>query len=145
MSAENVNSAQEYREAAESYLGGAKVDAAGIFQRPPSMTGGGLERILDWLNDLLEGRLGLLRGRFLLVVTPDRVYAFRFKDVGVGLRIEEEIASFDRDEVRLRSYAGGELFHLSATERGRIREIDLDGEAVTEASGAPEVIAALSE
>jgi hypothetical protein len=114
---------------------------------PTALSLGVLDGVFDWLNDLREGRLRLLRGRFLLVVTPDRVYAFRFKDVGGGLRIEieDEIASFDRDDVRLRSYAGGELFHLSATERGRVREIELDGAVVTEASGASEVIAALSE
>jgi hypothetical protein len=65
--------------------------------------------------------------------------------LGVGFKIEEEIASFDRHGVRMRNYAGGEIFYLSTAEGGRRREIDLDGKIVEENPGAPEVVAALSE
>jgi hypothetical protein len=50
---------------------------------------------------------------------------------------------FDRDEIRLRSIAGGEVLYLDATENGRTHTIDLDGEVVDQYPGAPEVVAAL--
>ena len=137
-----------YREAAEAYLGG-EVEAAAPFHRPGplplSATGAVLERALDWLNDRLEGRVGRLRGNFLLAVTKNKVHALKYTSGSEGLRIEEELAAFDRDAVGLRSVAGGEVLCLSATERGRTREIDLDGEAVEHSPGASEVVAALSE
>jgi hypothetical protein len=73
------------------------------------------------------------------------VHAFKYRSGSEGFRIEEEMAAFDRDAVGLRSIAGGEILYLSATERGRTREIDLDGGAVEHSPGAAEVVAALSK
>jgi sporulation protein YlmC with PRC-barrel domain len=52
---------------------------------------------------------------------------------------------FDRDEVRIRSIAGGEVLQISGMETGRTRQIDLDGEVVKKSPGATEVLAAISE
>src|SRR5215218_5030901 len=125
MSEENEDSARRYREAAEEYLDARKVEAAGVFQRPGSLFEGWAwwvnlwERAEGWLGDQRQGSLGRLRGSFLLAVTQDSVHAFSYKDWGVGFEIEEEIASFDRHGVRVRSYAGGEIFYFSTTEGGR--------------------------
>jgi hypothetical protein len=52
---------------------------------------------------------------------------------------------FNRDEVRIRSIGEGDVLQLSVMERGRTRQIALDGEVVKESPGAAEVLAALSE
>ena len=100
-----MNSAQEYREATESHLGGAKVEAAGVFQRE----GQGIEwvdPVVFWpfhfferlFDRLTKGRVGHLPGRFL-AVTKDEVYAFRAWDWRSNTPTLNQIAVFDRDEI----------------------------------------------
>lgn len=152
MSEERKEWARTYREAAEAHLGGRKVEAAGVFQRPgrwlglvETVTIEAPFRGLEWLKERLTmGRLGRLHGSFLLAVTNDKVHAFKYRG-GQNFQVQKEIAVFDRDEVRLRSAAGGEVIYLSAPERGRTRAIDLDAELLKEHPGAAEVLAALSE
>jgi hypothetical protein len=150
MSHERKGSARRYREAAEAYLGGRKVEAAGVFQRPSWLSPGheteGSFRGLEALEErLTHGRLGPLPTSFLLAVTKDKVHAFTYGGEGQDFQVREEIAVFDRDEVRMRSIAGGEVVQLSGMEKGRTRQIDLDGEVVKKSPGATEVLAALLE
>jgi hypothetical protein len=147
---EERKGATRYREAAEAYLGGRKVEAAGVFQRPGWLTPGheteGSFRGLEALEErLTHGRPGGMPASFLLAVTKDKVHAFRYGGEGQDFQVREEIAVFDRDEVRIRSIAGGEVLQLSGMETGRTRQIDLDGEVVKKSPGATEVLAAISE
>jgi hypothetical protein len=107
-----------------------------------------LERVLRVFGraeeKLRTGRLSKLPESFLLAVTREKVYAFRYEGA-TGTQIQEEITAFARDEIRIRSMAGGEVLSLEATENGRTRSIELDGEVVSVYPGAAEVIAALSE
>jgi hypothetical protein len=142
--------ATRYREAAEAYLGGRRVEAAGVFQRPDWLSPGheteGSFRGLEALEERLTyGRLGPLPASFLLAVTKDRVHALKYGGEGQTFQVREEIASFQRDEVRIRSIARGKVVQLSVMEKGRTRQIDLDGEVVKQSPGATEVLAALSE
>jgi hypothetical protein len=146
---EERKGATRYREAAEAYLGGRKVEAAGVFQRPGWLTPGhetGSFRGLEALEErLTHGRPGGMPASFLLAVTKDKVHAFRYGGEGQDFQVREEIAVLDRDEVRIRSIAGGKVLQLSGMETGRTRQIDLDGEVVKKSPGATEVLAALSE
>jgi hypothetical protein len=153
--------ARKYREAVAPYLGGQELEAAGIFRRPGAwLQGGGLdpehllasvlavfERVLRVFGRAEEklrmGRLSKLPESFLLAVTWEKVYVFSYEGAS-GILIQAEIAAFDRDEIRIRSMAGGEVLSLETTEQGRTRSIELDGEVVSVYPGAAEVIAALS-
>src|SRR5262249_55053615 len=152
MSEENVDLARLYREAAEAYLGGPKVEAAGIFQRTAGVfqqtgdvagedEGGALDLLaplFDWLHGLFSP-WGRLQGSFLLAVTSDKVHALMWGGEGQS-PIEEEIGVFDRDRVWLRSYAGGEVFYFES----RRHQIEFDGAAVEKNPGAADVVAALA-
>jgi hypothetical protein len=147
MSQEGKDPARIYREAAGAYLGGPRVEAAGIFSRPDEdwkdwLSGSeveGIASLFAWLYEMAS-QWGRLRGSFLLAVTEDEVYALKYSD-DENFRVTEEIGSFGRDEVWLRSYAGGEVIYFES----RRHQIDLDGAAVKDDPGAAEVFAALSE
>jgi hypothetical protein len=154
--------ARKYREAVAPYLGGQEFEATGVFRRPgPWLQGGGLdpELLLASLFAVFEGvlrvfgraeeklrmgRLSKLPESFLLAVTRDKVHVFSYEGAS-GVLIQEEIVAFDRDQIRIRSMAGGEVLALEAMENGRTRSIELDGEVVSVYPGAAEVVAALSE
>ena len=146
MSEERSEAALIYREVAEAFLDGPEVKAAGIFERQ-ALLGGRLKplyRFLEWLWDLTaEEPIGPFRGRFLVAVTADKVHVLRYRCRGQieNFRITKEVAEFERDEVWLRDYAGGEIIYLES----RTDQIDLDGAAVAENPGAAEVVAALSD
>jgi hypothetical protein len=150
MSEEHPAAARMYTEAAEAYLGGPKVEAAGIFRRALDVTGADdvegegvplllITQLFNWLHGLISP-WGRLQGSFLLAVTSDKVHALKWGGEGQS-PVEEEIGVFDRDRVWLRSYAGGEVFCFES----RRHQIDLDGAAVEANPGAAEVVAALSE
>jgi hypothetical protein len=82
-----------------------QVGGGGIFQRPASLSGVStqikvLERVLDWLNDLREGRLGTLRGHFLIVVTPDRSTPSASKTWALAPTLREQAMSEENVERR---------------------------------------------
>jgi hypothetical protein len=154
MSEEREESAQRHREAAEAYLGGRKVEAAGVFQRE----GQGIEwvdPVVFWpfrfferlFDNLTKGRVGQLPRKFLLAVTTDEVYVFQAWDWRSKTPTLHQIAVFGRDEIRLRRTPGKEdaVVYLSATERGRTRQIALDAEPDEQNPAAADVVAALSE
>jgi hypothetical protein len=83
MSEERDDQARRIREALEAQLG-EKVEAAGVFKRGSPGYGGSeaevLLRPIDWLYErLTKGRIGRLRGTFLLAVTSDKVRASTFR------------------------------------------------------------------
>jgi hypothetical protein len=98
MSEEREEAARTYREAAEAYLGGGKVEAAGVFHRPGWLSDAiaieALIRALDWLDErLTHGRVGRLRGSFLLAVTRNEVHAFKYAVRSESFRIEKQLAT----------------------------------------------------
>jgi hypothetical protein len=126
-----------------------KVEAAGVFQRP------------GWLSPGHESE-GSFRGLEAPEETDPRTprsparelparghqgqgARLQVRGEGQNFRVREEIAVFNRDEVRIRSIGEGDVLQLSVMERGRTRQIALDGEVVKESPGAAEVLAALSE
>src|SRR5262245_14680145 len=149
MSEEHSDAARMYREAAEAYLARPKVEASGIFQRTAGVGAGTgadegdavflLEPLFDWLHGLISP-WGRLQGNFLLAVTSDKVHALKWGGAWQS-PVEAEIGVFDRDQVWLRSYAGGEVFYFES----RRHQIELDGSAVEANPGAAEVVEALSE
>jgi hypothetical protein len=144
-SEEHNDAARMYREAAEAYLGGPKVEAAGIFKRPDDgwLSGSELGAIASFFAALywLVSPWGKLRGTFLIAVTKDKVHALKYGGTSESVTAIGEIAAFDRDDVWVRSYAGGEVFLFE----DRRHQVDLDGAAVEENPGAAEVVAALSD
>lgn len=104
-----------------------------------------LQDVVGSISNQRKGDLGRLPASFLFALTEDKLHAFSYKDLDAGVRVEEEIAAFERNEVWFRRYAAGcELFYLCATQGRRTRQLDLDGKPVATNPGAAEVIAALS-
>lgn len=52
-------------------------------------------------HKLGKSKAGGLPGQFVLAVTPDRLYAFRYKSGRNGITIKEEAASWDRAGLRV--------------------------------------------
>jgi hypothetical protein len=141
---------QRYRDAAEAYLGGPTVEAAGIFWRNVrGWTGSGIPDEFDpdfpmvratfrWLRGMVSPSARLY-GFFLLAVTRDKVHAL---DYGghEELVVTREIAAFDRDEVRLRRDAAGKAIYLE----NKRHRVELGCSALEENRGAAQVMAALS-
>ena len=143
MSEERKEATRTYREAAEVYLGGPTVEAAGIFWRNVQDSGPRLPEEVDlriwatffrWLHGLVNPR-ARLRGFFLLAVTREKVHALDYAGYE-KLVITREIASFDRDQVWLRSSEGGDVTYLE----DRKHQVEIRGE-----KGAAEVVAALQK
>jgi hypothetical protein len=141
------------RAAAEIYLSDREVEAAAVFKRPVVRGAGlgdgftpqdirrGLESIYERLR---MGRVGRLQGTFLLAVTADQVFAFKFMERFGNFEVRKEIAVFDRNEIRI-GRDDSENSYLEATENGRTRQISLDRKSLTENPAADEVSAALAE
>jgi hypothetical protein len=147
MSEDRKETASRCREAVEARLSGEPVEAAGQFKRSGGSDFGEPALLLDALHRAYEkvakGRLGRFPGRFLLAVTSDAVYAFKYQDRhGNLVEVGTQLAVFDRDDIRI---AGSrEALLLYATEHGRTHDIELDAKVLDESPGAIEVIAALS-
>lgn len=110
MSKESTESASTPRAAAEAYLRGRKVEAAAVFKRPPvrstefEFTTDDIRRMLEWIYERLRmGRIGRLQGSFLLAVTANEVFAFKFM---------ERFGTFEvRDQVMASSKSTGQVVH----------------------------------
>jgi len=144
---ENVGSARHYREVAEAYLGGRKVEVAGAFQRedPPEDAPELIYGLFDRLYQrLTEGPVGRLPGRFCSQSRATLSMSFAYKQRRSNLEVQSQVAVFDRDDIRLGRTPSGDSLFLNATEKGRTRQITLDG-TVVDRNRAAEVLVALSE
>jgi hypothetical protein len=96
----------KYRSSVEPHVDGA-VLAVGAF-RP---TGAGTKYAISktQVGALAYGaaslmgkkRAGGLPGQFMLAVTPDRLYAFKYKPGRSGIKVKEESASWDRSGIKV--------------------------------------------
>lgn len=95
----------KYRSSVEPRVDG-EVLAVGAF-RPP---GAGTKMAISKLqvgglaygaaHKLGKKRAGGLPGQFMLAVTPEKLYAFKYKPGRSGVRIKEESASWDRAGIK---------------------------------------------
>ena len=95
----------KYRTSVEPHVDG-EVLAVGAF-RP---TGAGTKMAISKLqvgalaygaaHKLGKSKAGGLPGQFMLAVTPDRLYAFKYKPGRSGVKIKEESASWDRSGIK---------------------------------------------
>jgi hypothetical protein len=153
MSEERNAAARIYREAAEAYFGayrdGPTVEAAGKFWRSVSegrLEGGDDDPAQFYLaGDFFRRLYGVfnpwvrLHGFFILAVTRDKVHALAYGGFE-KIEVTAVIAVFDRDEVWLRSDAGGKVIYLES----RKHQVALDGSVLEENTGAAEMLAALT-
>jgi hypothetical protein len=92
----------KYRETVQSQLQGEEVLAVGAFRT----TGAGTKYAISksGIGALAYGaaqmagkaKAGGLPGQFLLAVTPEKLYAFKYKSKRNGPEAKEEVASWDR-------------------------------------------------
>ena len=97
-----------YRSSVEAHVDG-EVLAVGAF-RP---TGAGTKMAISKLqlgalaygaaHKVGKGRAGGLPGQFVLAVTPERLYAFKYKTGRKGITIKEEAASWDRAGLKVQT------------------------------------------
>jgi hypothetical protein len=97
---------EKYRASVEPHVDG-EVLAVGAF-RP---TGAGTKMAISKLqvgalaygaaHKLGKNKAGGLPGQFVLAVTPDRLYAFKYKTGRKGITVKDEAASWDRTGLRV--------------------------------------------
>ena len=95
----------KYRDSVEPHVDG-EVLAVGAF-RP---TGAGTKMAISKLqvgalaygaaHKLGKSKAGGLPGQFMLAVTPDKLYAFKYKPGRSGIKVKEESASWDRAGIK---------------------------------------------
>lgn len=132
-----------YREAAEAYLGGPKVEAAAVLRREHAEDSDLLsfgQRIHEVMT---RGRAGSLPYSFLLAVTNEKVYALKYRTTRNEVEVRKQIEVFDRDEIRLRADESGSLT-LEASDENGTQSFHLR-DKLDETPGAAEMISALSE
>jgi hypothetical protein len=149
MSEERKEAARIFREAAEAYLGGPNVEAAGKFWRSVSegrlVLGPDDPAFIYLVGDFFRRLYGVfdpwvrLHGFFLLAVTRDKVHVLDYGGLE-NVVVTEEIVAFDRDEVWLRSDADGKFIYFE----GKGHQVALGGAVLERSPGAAEVLAALT-
>ena len=96
---------KKYKEAAQPHVDD-EVLAVGAFRR----TGAGTKMAISKLqvgalaygaaHKLGKSKAGGLPGQFMLAVTPDKLYAFKYKPGRSGIKVKEESASWDRAGIK---------------------------------------------
>lgn len=90
-----------YRSSVESHVDG-EVLAVGAFRPTGAGTKMGISKLqlgalaYGAAHKIGKSRAGGLPGQFLLAVTPDKLYAFKYKAGRNGIKIKDQAASWDR-------------------------------------------------
>jgi hypothetical protein len=138
---------RKYREAAP-YVPG-EIEAVGQFRRRMpwffAIPGIGQLGLLFYLavQGLYKKRAGGLPQNFLLVVTPDKVHALKFRPSGFNIKVQGEVGIFNRGDVRVRR--GGEAgpssgVVLDVTEDGTTESIKIAADQLKRNPWSSEVL-----
>jgi hypothetical protein len=120
MSAEYVEEwRQRCRDLAESKIEGEEVLAAAGFRRGGASANyaaskaqlGGL--VYAGIKMLRKKQAGGLPDKVLLAVTPNRIHAFKLKVRGRDFKVEDEVAAWERDGVKISTGRGGGMTTLT--------------------------------
>lgn len=126
--------AQKYKEAAAPHVEG-EVQAVGAFQRQGQwfMVIPGLAQIgAAWLllySAFMKKRAGGLPANFLLVVTPDKVHALKYRPAGYNIKVKGEVGVFNRGDIRVAEQKQGKLADavtLEVSENGTTEQIKIN-------------------
>ncbi|HYU59309.1 MAG TPA: hypothetical protein VEK39_00985 [Solirubrobacterales bacterium] len=119
---------RKYREAVASKLDGSDVLAVGPFQRTGQyfltipLIGQLMGLILYLVHAVFQKRRsGGLPSNYLLVVTADKVHAFKYRGSYGGVKVKDEVAVWNRSDLRLVDRQDGALattLTFEATEDG---------------------------
>jgi hypothetical protein len=139
---------RKYREAAAPYVQG-EIEAVGPFRRQvfwlfavPIIGQVGLVIYLA-VEALMKKRAGGLPQNFLLVVTPDKVHALKFKPSGFNIKVQGEAGVFDRGDVKvIRGDGGGPAtgITLEVTQNGSTESIKIAADQLSRNPWSSEVL-----
>ncbi len=140
---------QKLVEEVSPHIGGEDLVAVGMFRRggfgasyAASKMGGGL--LYAGVNLARKKRAGGLPDKLMLAVTPTTLYAFSWKHKGRNYRVKEEVARWDRTNLRCSRGQGGNMTTLTIESPSESEKATLVGAGVQDDPWSQEVIGILT-